>query len=168
MKLEEVYRQRALRLAQRKPVEVARQTVPALVFVIGKERYGIELSELSEVCSYRSSTSVPGAHPAVVGVVNIRGEIRALVDVRRLLQLDAAEDENPGYVLMLRREGRTIGLKVDSVEEVRQLDPAQLVSKTGDAEGITHSSFVKAVTPDTLILLDVVAVLSHLIPGRDR
>lgn len=163
--MDEVYRRRARQLAGRKAAGTGSKTLAVMVFGLGKERYAIELSELAEVLPYRGCTAVPGALPALIGVINVRGEIRSVVDLRRILELQPGEDTATGYVLMVRQQGRTIGFKVDTIDQVRQIDPAQLVSATDGAAPIPGSRFVKALTADTVILIDTSAALSHLGPA---
>src|SRR5262245_40897225 len=88
--LEAVYRRRAAQLARRQGELSAKKTFPALVFGLGSERYAIELSELAEVLPYRTATPVPGVSPSLLGVINLRGAIRAIADLRRILEIEAA------------------------------------------------------------------------------
>lgn len=163
--IDEVYRRRARRLAARQATATVTQTWSVLVFGLGTERYAIPLSDLAEVLPYRACTAVPGAPPAVVGVVNVRGEIKVVADLRRLLALPAGGDPATGYVLMLRQKDLAIGFKVDRVEQVRQIDPAQLVSASDGGAPIAGSRFAKALTADTVMLLDTAAALAELDPA---
>jgi purine-binding chemotaxis protein CheW len=159
--LKSVYQRRAVQLAQRKTDDALSKTFPVLAFHLGQERYAIEVSELSEVFSYGNCTPVPGAPDGLLGVINLRGEIRAVADLARILGLQKAEPATAGYVLMLRRQDGVLGVKVDRIEQVLEIDPAVLSS--GDAtSSVIHSPFVKGLTADTLILIDVAAALSHL------
>ncbi len=165
--LDEVYLRRAQQLARRQADRTASTTIAVLVFGLGTERYGLELSALSEVFPYHGCTAVPGSPPALLGVTNVRGDIRAVADLRRILELPAGDDDAGGYVVMVRQKGRAIGLRIETIDEVRQIDPAQLVStgkgSTGNAVAtIPGSRFVKALTADTVILIDTNAVLSSL------
>lgn len=162
--IDEVYRRRALRLAGRRPAETVSATLPVLIVGVGPERYAIELSALAEVFPYRGCTTVPGAPPALLGVINVRGDIRSVADLCRLLELTPGEDTPAGYIVMLRHAGNAMGLRVDRIEQVRQIDPVQLLSGTDGAAPIHGSRFVKALTADTVMLLDAGAVLSHLVP----
>jgi purine-binding chemotaxis protein CheW len=161
--IDEVYRRRALQLAQRQAGGTVSKTFPVLVFRLGQEQYAIELSELAEVFAYSGCTQVPGAPPVIAGVINRRGEIGAVVNLRRILDLQT-EDPAIGYVLMLRRHGAVLGFKVDRIEQVREIDPSQLISSGDGTTPLAHSAFVKGLTADTLILIDVAAALSHLFP----
>lgn len=158
--IDEVYRRRARQLA-RQPVESNGAMLPVLVFGLGRERYGLELSELAEVFAYRGCTAVPGAPPAVLGVINLRGDIRAVVDLRQLLDLPSGEHSALGYVVMMRHHGRAIGFRVDTVDGVRRIDPVEVKADAARAS-MPGSRFLKALVADGLILIDTAAALAAL------
>jgi len=154
-RIEAVYRARAARLAKGK----ARPTpdgagLPVLVFRLGTERYAIEAKEVAEVLIPERYTPAPGSPPAIAGVINVRGEIKAVVDPGRLV-VRPGPVENAGFVLLLRRRGQEIGLKVDRVEEVREIRPDELsISATG--------KYVTGVASGMLLLLSVDALLAEV------
>jgi purine-binding chemotaxis protein CheW len=158
--IDEVYRRRARQLAERQLERTESATTAVLVFNLGTERYGLPLSELAEVLPYRGSTPVPGTPAALLGVINVRGDIRPVADLRTLLELASAGGDGGAYVVMLRHGG--IGLKVDAVDEVRQVDPATLLTGRDGAALIPGSRFVRALTADGVILIDIGAALSGL------
>ena len=161
--LEHVYQRRAGHLARRRAAQPVAHTVPALVFGLGAERYAIELSELAEVLPFRGCTAVPGGPSSLLGVMNIRGEIRCLGDLRRILGMESAETtDDTGYVVMLRHHGRTVGFKVDTVENVREIDPTHLAA-AGNTP-LAGARFVKALTADGVIVVDARAAIAHLSP----
>ncbi len=161
-RLEQMYRLRARRLADRRAAKVEATTVAVLAVWLGSERYAIELSDLAEVIAYRGSTSVPGAPPALLGVINVRGDIRAVADLGRLLDLPKSADESAGYVLMLRQKGRTVGFRVDGIDQVRHIDPA-LVKVTADGGTAPGGArFVRGLTPDGIMWLDTNAAMANL------
>jgi purine-binding chemotaxis protein CheW len=164
--VDEVFRRRARQLADRKTTVARVDTVGMLVFAIGAERYAIELSDLAEVVPFAGCTAVPGSPAAVLGVMNVRGEIGPVIDLRRVLGLEAGESGSSGYVLMLRQENRTIGFKVDAVEQVRQVAVTDLVSSEGRAAAFPGSRCVKALTADTVIVIDTRAALSLVSAAR--
>ncbi len=148
------YRQRARRLAsaQGAPVPVS-AGLPALVFRLARERYAIELAEVSEALPFTPCTRPPGSPPQFRGVMSVRGELRPVLDLAALLSISENGDRDSGFVLMLRRPGREIGLKVDSIEELRELRPEEL---SVPAQG----GHVKGIASGALMLLDVEAVLA--------
>jgi purine-binding chemotaxis protein CheW len=151
------YHQRAIRLAQ---VPAEQQLVSAalrvLVFRLGQERYAIEVREVAETVPLTRCTPVPGSPPQFRGVINLRGEILAVLDLGRLLGHPTAEEKDVGFVLILSRSGRQIGLKVDDLENVREIaQEAFSVSKVG--------KYTKGIATGTLVLLSVDAVLAEVL-----
>ena len=148
------YRQRAQRLAsaQGEPGPVS-ASLPALVFRLARERYAIELAEVSEALPFARCTRPPGSPPQFRGVINLRGELRAVLDLATLLTLTENGDRDSGFVLMLRRPGREVGLKVDSIEELREIRPEELSVPT-------QRSYVKGIASGAVMLLNVEAVLA--------
>ena len=161
--VEQVYRRRAERLAERQASRVGDTALAALVFGMGTERYALRLSALAEVFPFRGCTEVPGAPAALLGVINVRGEIRPVADLRRLLDVpagDASGGAAGGYVVMLRRPDGAVGLRVDAVHGVQRFDSeAMRAGWTGKA---SRSRVVEAVVADNVIVIDSQAVLSEL------
>jgi purine-binding chemotaxis protein CheW len=151
-RIEAAYRQRAVRLAkvEHGPVSAG---VPALVFRLARERYAIELEEVSEALPFARCTRAPGSPPQFRGVMNVRGEFRAVLDLATLLGLSENGGRDSGFVLMLRRPGWEIGLKVDGIEELREILPEEL---SVPAQG----NYVKGIVSGSLMLLNVEAVLA--------
>ena len=162
--LEEVFRRRARQLARRRTVSTRAATRAVLVFALGAERYGIELSDLLEVLPYTGCTAVPGAPDCVLGVLNVRGDIRPVVDLRRLLGVDVAQSGSAGYLLMLRHESGATGVTVDALEGVRQVDATEFLSADARGATVPGSRCVKALTADTVIVIDTRATLSQVGP----
>ncbi|MGH9144218.1 MAG: chemotaxis protein CheW [Vicinamibacterales bacterium] len=160
--VDEVYRRRARQLAERPADRTDTATTTAvLVFTLGTERYGIALTDLAEVLLYRGCTAVPGTPAALLGVINVRGDIRPVADLRGVLELAAADASAGGYVVMLRQQGG-VGLKVDTIDQVCQVDHARMLSARDGVSLIPGARFVKALTADGVILIDIGAVLSGL------
>ena len=157
--LEQVYLRRARQLAASWTPESRSAGLPVLVFSLGPEQFGLELSELSEVLPYHGSIAVPGVSAALLGVIDARGDIKAIVDLRRLLEMPAVDGAADGYLVMLRH--RDVGFRVDALVGIRDIDPAQMAS---GAERVSSagSRFAKALVADTVILLDTSAVGSAL------
>jgi chemotaxis signal transduction protein len=99
-------------------------------------------------------------------VINVRGVIKAVVDLGRLLEIPPGGAAASGYVVMLRRSGGMIGLAVESVHEVRQIDAAHLTATHAESTALCGARFVKGITADNLILIDADAAVSGL--GSDQ
>jgi purine-binding chemotaxis protein CheW len=161
--VEAVWRERALRLSER-PVSAApaQKAFPVLVLGVAKERYGVHLPDVAEVLPVMRPTPVPGAAAVFAGVINVHGEIRPVIDLRLFLGMEAAEDGRPRVVL-LRKDGRELGLQIDSVEQIRWIRPEDLdASGNLDAGWSRH---VKGSTKDLLMLLGTEALFAELLVG---
>jgi len=158
-RLEDAYRRRAVSLARGhadlKPASVG---LPVLVFRLAQESYAIELKELAEVLPFARCAPVPGSSQ-FLGVINLRGELRAVVDLGRLLLSSAGETSDAGFVLILRSKGggvgsREIGVKVDHIQELREI-------RAEDVSLAARGQYVKGIASGTL-LLNVEAVLAEV------
>ncbi len=162
-RVEAAYRLRAARLAnekaspKRKRGESEHKPVssglPVLVFWLAQERYAIELKELAEVIPFAGCTPVPGAPAQFLGVINLRGELRAVLDLGRLLAPAEPGNSDSGCVLVLRSVSHGIGLKVERIGELREIRPEEL---TLPARG----NYLQGITSETLMLLDIEAVVA--------
>lgn len=160
-RIKAVYRQRATQVAGR-PAQAGptRATVPVLVFSLGTERYSLALADLAEVLPFSACTPLPGAPPELLGVINLRGEIRSVVSLARILELPQGEDGASGYIVLLRDQGHGVGLKVDRVEQIQLVAPEELAS-AGENGPTLPARYVKRVTRDGLILLSIEEILLH-------
>jgi chemotaxis signal transduction protein len=166
-RMEAVWRQRADRLAQR-PVAAGLSLSPVMILGIRGERYGVDLLDVAEVLPPIRITPVPGMADVFAGVVNAHGEIRPVMDLRRLLGIETpntglAGPEDFARVVLLRKDGREMGLRIDTVEEIRWIGPNDLQpGGTGD-KGV--SKYVKRSANGLLMLLDTEALFAELNTG---
>jgi purine-binding chemotaxis protein CheW len=158
-RLTQVYRQRAARLAARKPIAVAQATTPVLVFELHPELYAIDLASVMQVMPLENCTPVPGAPPSLAGIINVRGEIRSVVDLASLLDLPKRETPEE-YVMLVRHDEHAIGFKVDGLKAIERIAMESLCSANHD-KGHSFASYVQGVTPDGVTVLDVAQLFSH-------
>jgi chemotaxis signal transduction protein len=163
--MEAVWRQRAARLSLRALADSASQDeLQVIVVVVGDERYGIELPDVAEVLPPVRLTPVPGAPPIFSGVINVHGEIRPVIDLKRLLGIEAVENGDPARVILLRWQGRELGLKVDRVEHIRKVACADLQS-TDNRDTDLSARYLRGLTRDALMLLSTEALFRELFKG---
>jgi chemotaxis signal transduction protein len=166
--VEAVWRERAERLSAR-PVSAgsAQNAFPVLVLGIGKERYGIDLPDVVEVLPLLSPTPVPGAPAVFAGVINVHGEIRPVIDLKRVLGMETVE-HGPARVILLRKDGRELGLQIDSVEQIRWIGAGELGAGefAGSGKGsVGGSRHIRGSTKDLLMLLTTEALFAELLIG---
>jgi purine-binding chemotaxis protein CheW len=164
-RLQAVYRQRAVQLAARQRHTAAAAGQSVLVFGLGAERYALNMTDVLQVFPLVHCTPVPAAPPQLLGVTNLRGEIRSVLDLRRILDLpvsDADGDGNgeSGDLLLVRHHGVEVAMRVDRVESVQRISADEMMG--GDASDRRHAAgYVRGVTRDRICLINLAAVFEH-------
>ena len=133
-----------------------------LTFRLGAEEYGIDILKVQEIRSYEAPTRIANAPAFIKGVVNLRGVIVPIVDLRLKLGCDCAEYNSFTVVIVLNVKGRVVGAVVDSVSDVLALDaetikPAPEMNATVDANFITG---IGSINERMLILMDIEALMA--------
>jgi purine-binding chemotaxis protein CheW len=115
-----------------------------VLFRVGDSDYVLPASDVLQMESFRGATAVPGAASYVAGLVQVRGRVVPVVDLRARFGLPPVEPTLDTRVVVVQREERTIGLLVDSAREVLQIEPDALKAPP---EVLRHDgqSFIKAV-----------------------
>ena len=162
--IEAVWRQRAGRLSQRPALAGAGQAgAPVIVLGLGKNRYGINLPDVAEVLAPVRPTAVPGAPSIFSGVINVHGEIRPVIDLKRWLGIESPPSRDLVRVILLRRKGRELGLQVDSVEQIRWIGPEDL-QPAGNGN-LGSDKQIQGTTKDMLRLLNTEGLFDELQTG---
>jgi purine-binding chemotaxis protein CheW len=137
-----------------------------LTFRLGEEEYGIDILRVQEIRSYEQPTRIANAPGFIKGVVNLRGVIVPIIDLRLKLNCGSAEYNGFTVVIVLNVRGRVVGAVVDSVSDVLELGrgeikPAPELSSQIDAHYITGIGAVKTGDAERmLILMDIEALMS--------
>ncbi len=97
-----------------------------LVFTLGTEEYGIDILKVQEIRGYEAVTRIANIPEFIKGVVNLRGIIVPIVDLRIKLNLGTPTYDQFTVVIILNLEGRLVGIVVDGVSDVLQLQPDQM------------------------------------------
>jgi Chemotaxis signal transduction protein len=90
--------------------------------VIGSQLFGLPILRVQDVFIPERVTRVPLAPPEIAGVLNLRGRIVTLIDLRRRLGLDGAGQENAAMAIGVESRGESYGLLIDAIGEVLKLD----------------------------------------------
>lgn len=97
-----------------------------LTFALGREEYGIDILKVQEIRGYDAVTSIANAPSFIKGVINLRGTIVPIVDLRIKFNLGEVEYNSFTVVIILNISGRVIGAVVDGVSDVVALEPQQI------------------------------------------
>jgi len=141
-----------------------------LTFRLGAEEYGIDILRVQEIRSYEQPTRIANAPSFIKGVVNLRGVIVPIIDLRLKLNCETAEYNTFTVVVVLNVRGRVVGAVVDSVSDVLELrkeeiKPSPELNSTIDASYITGIGTVKTGQGENesermLILMDIEGLMS--------
>jgi purine-binding chemotaxis protein CheW len=134
-----------------------------LTFRLGAESYGIEILKVQEIRGYETPTSIANAPAFIKGVINLRGVIVPILDLRIKFQLSEAKYDEFTVVIILNIAGRVVGVVVDSVSDVLTLagdaiqPTPEFASATFDTKYITG---LGTVDQQMIILLDIEKLLT--------
>ena len=137
-----------------------------LTFKLGGEEYGIDILKVQEIRGYEAVTRIVNAPAFIKGVVNLRGVIVPIVDLRVKFELGEARYDAFTVVIILNVAGRVVGAVVDSVSDVLELDekqikPAPEFNSLLDAGYITGLGTVESGEGERLlILVDIERLMS--------
>jgi purine-binding chemotaxis protein CheW len=137
-----------------------------LTYRLGAEEYGIDILRVQEIRSYEAPTRIANAPHFIKGVVNLRGVIVPIVDLRLKLACESADYTDFTVVIVLNVRKRVIGVVVDSVSDVLELSadsvkPAPEISSSVDAGFIMGIGCLKTGDVERmLILTDIEALMS--------
>ena len=129
--------------------EVGARTQEFLTFKLGAEEYGIDILKVQEIRGYDTVTRIANAPGFIKGVINLRGVIVPIVDLRVKFNLGDARYDSFTVVIILNIANRVVGAVVDSVSDVlelaaEQIRPAPEFNSLLDASYITGIGSVKA------------------------
>ncbi|MBX7192496.1 MAG: chemotaxis protein CheW [Sandaracinaceae bacterium] len=133
-----------------------------LTFVLGSEEYGVSIRCVQEIIGILPTTPVPGTPSYVTGVVNLRGAIVPVIDLRRRFGMREAELTREACIIVTRSTGATVGLLADRVCDVVSVSP-DAIQHPQTFGSSAHAQFVTGIAAHqkgARILLDASAITS--------
>jgi len=133
-----------------------------LTFRLGGEEYGIEILKVQEIRGYDSITQIANAPEFIKGVVNLRGIIVPIIDMRIKFRLGNANYDQFTVVIILNVAGRVMGIVVDGVSDVLSLEAEQMRPTPGFGSVIDTEYIMGLGTVEErmLILIDIEKLMS--------
>ncbi len=137
-----------------------------LTFILEEEEYGVEILKVQEIIQMQKVTPIPGSPEFVRGVINLRGKVIPVVELRTKFQMNFAEDtEKTAIIVMLIRRAEiamTMGIIIDDVKEVLDV-AAESIEETPALGGSVDTGFIMGICKtggNVKMLLDIERVLS--------
>jgi purine-binding chemotaxis protein CheW len=137
-------------------------TREVLVFVLGGDEYGVDILKVQEIRGYDKVTPIPAAPAYVKGVVNLRGTIVPVIDLRVKFRMADVKYDQFTVVVILRLASRVIGVVVDGVSDVIALTAAE-IRAAPEFGAVVDASFICGVATQAermVLLLDIDKLLS--------
>ncbi|ANA35466.1 MULTISPECIES: chemotaxis protein CheW [Ralstonia] len=132
-----------------------------LAFTLGREEYGIDILKVQEIRGYETVTRIANAPDFIKGVINLRGIIVPIVDLRIKFQLDRVEYNQYTVVIILNLKDRVVGIVVDGVSDVLTLQ-SQQIKPAPEFSGALDTEYIRglgSIDERMLILVDIERLL---------
>ena len=132
-----------------------------LAFILGRENYGVDILRVQEIRGWSSVTQIPNSPADVLGVINLRGDIVPIIDLRKRFALECVEYKSVTVVIILgvrvRGTSRQFGIVVDGVSDVIDIDPVSIkpTPDLGSPEATRYIRGLVTVQERMLSLLDI-------------
>jgi purine-binding chemotaxis protein CheW len=135
-----------------------------VVFDLASEHYGVDISDVREIMRMQSVTRVPGAMAYVEGVINLRGKVLPVLDLRKRLGMKVAEQTDESRIVVIDIADGEVGVIVDAVTEVLRIpsssiEPPSAMITQGTADYLRG---IAKLPNRLIILLDVNKLLSNM------
>ena len=142
---------------------VAEDTSQFVTFMIGSEVYGVEVLRVKEILGMTEITPVPNSLPFMKGVINLRGAVVPVVDMRLKFQMEKREYDGFTVIIIVEVKERLIGMIVDTVSDVATI-PVEKIQDTPHFSVKIETDFIRGIgqlESSLVIILDVDRILNH-------
>jgi purine-binding chemotaxis protein CheW len=153
-------RERARALARETRADQAPlESIDVVEFILAYERYAIESNRIREIYPLREFTSLPGAPPFVLGLINVRGQIVSVIDIKKFFDLPDKGLTDLNKVIILQTPYMKLGILADAIAGMRSIPVRDLTGSLPTLTGI-RAEYLKGVTQEAITVLDAAKLLS--------
>jgi purine-binding chemotaxis protein CheW len=145
---------------------VSEDTQQMIIFDIGTEKFGIKITRIHEIIRMKEITELPDSSEYFAGIVNRRGDIVSVVDLRKRFGLTEIVETDNTRIIIIDFEGKDVGLVVDGVSEVLHIDETNIDDPPQSMVGIKDDYLegIVKVNDDIVIILE----LDNLLDSREE
>ena len=154
-----ILKARACALVRETPREDTTECIEVVEFLLAYERYGLELPYVREVYPLKELTSLPCTPPFVVGIINVRGRLLSVLDIKNFFDLPAKGLTDLNKVIIVHDPSMEFGILADALLGVRSIPIEEIQASLPTLTGI-REEYLKGVTKDRLVILDAGRLLS--------
>lgn len=133
-----------------------------VVFELAKETYGVDISRVQEIIRFQEITKVPKVPDFIEGVINLRGNVIPVIDLRKRFDFEEIEKTNASRIIVVEVDQYTVGMVVDAVSEVVRVNETSIEPPSNIIADIDtdYLSGVCKFEDKLIILLELSKVLS--------
>jgi purine-binding chemotaxis protein CheW len=146
--------------------QLSGKTLQVVTFALGSEEYGVDIAQVQEINRMVTITNVPRAPQFMEGVINLRGRLIPIIDLRTRFGMDRSERTKNTRIVVTEITGKSIGMVVDSVSEVLRI-PVEQIEDAPDLVAGVDTEYIRGVGKmgdRLIIMLD----LSRVISGSEK
>jgi purine-binding chemotaxis protein CheW len=133
-----------------------------ILFKVGSQTFGVGIEYIKEIIPYQDVTPVPDTFDFVEGIINLRGKIVTVIDMRRRLRVPLITNEKTTRILVLDFEGRLMGLIVDSASEIVRV-PIESIGPPPELMNEVGANYITGITrhrDHLIVILELRRILS--------
>ncbi|MBF0118004.1 MAG: purine-binding chemotaxis protein CheW [Desulfobacterales bacterium] len=133
-----------------------------VTFTVAEEEYGIDILQVQEIISYKGFTKIPNVSSFVKGVLNLRGAVVPVIDLRIKFKMEEKKYNKYTVIVIVVVSGKTMGIIVDAVSDVVGLNKNE-IQPTPEFAAKINTDFIKGMgkkKDSFIILLDIEKILS--------
>ena len=157
--IKRIFRQRARVLAREPEKEESGESLAVLEFSLADERYGLETLFIREVYPLKDYTPLPCTPPFVFGLINVRGQILSIIDIRKFFELPEKGLSDLNQVIILHDAHMEFGILADEIIGVQVLSLDNLAPVLPTLIDI-REKYLKGITPERIVILDASKLLT--------
>ena len=138
------------------------EEIQLVIFGLGREEFAVEVTQVREIMRMEEITRMPKSPPFVEGIINLRGQIIAVIDLAKRLNLETSERDGETRIIVVEAEDIKVGMIVGSVSEVLRVSSGAVEPSPTLAADVSAAYLQGVVKQDNrlIILLDLTKVLS--------
>jgi purine-binding chemotaxis protein CheW len=136
----------------------AGEALEVLEFLLAGEKFSVESAYIREVLPLKEITPLPGTPAFVLGLINVRGQILSVIDLKRFFDLSHQGLTNLNKIILLHTPEMELGILADSVLGIRSIRQEDILAPPATITGVSEE-YLKGITPNRMMVLNVVRIL---------
>lgn len=134
-------------------------TIEVVEFILANEHYGIESNYVREVYPLKDYTPLPCTPQFVLGLINVRGQIISVIDIKKFFELPEKGITDLNKVIIIHDYNMEFGILADSILGVKSIAVKVIQPSLATLKGI-RAEFLRGITPERLVILDAIKLLT--------